>query len=223
MYLRILSRKWWIVLLTFLITYGATLAFTYTQAPTYHSRATFVVKLNASFSNDRDLASAVDVLSRRTEIATTYTIVANSRMIRRAAVTALSLSAPQRANVSVSSDLLPGTNVVEIVGESNDPILARDFTDAVGAQTVSYVGDLYETYRLEPLDTANLSEIPVAPNKPLNLTLGALLGLILGVSFALLAAYLQAPVDVTQPLPQPEPGTVKGSRPLSEPRDLASI
>jgi capsular polysaccharide biosynthesis protein len=138
-------------------------------------------------------------------------------------VAALGLTAPQRADVTVTSDLLPGTNVVEIVGESRDPILARDFTDAVGAQTVSYVGDLYETYRLEPLDTANLTDIPIAPNKPLNLTLGAILGLVLGIGFALLAAYLQAPVDVTQALPPFESGAVRSARPLSEQRDLASV
>jgi capsular polysaccharide biosynthesis protein len=223
MYLRILSKKWWLVLTTFLVTYGATLAYTYYQQPMYRSRATFVVKLNSDFTNDRDLASAVDVLSRRTEIATTYTIVANSHMIRRAAATALGLSGHERNDVTVSSEIIPGTNVLEITADSSNPALARDFTDAIGTQTVAYVQDLYETYRLEPLDAASVPEAPVAPNRQLNLALGAIVGLILGCGLALLATYLQAPISTSEARPRVEPASAASSRQVPEKQpDFAS-
>lgn len=194
-YLRILAGKWRIILLAFLVTYGATLAFTFTQAPVYQGRATYIVKLNSAFGSDKDLASAVDILSRRTEIATTYTIVANSRMIKRAAADQLGLTAGQRGDVAVTSELVPGTNVLEINVQAHNPALARDFTNAVGAQTIAYVQDLYETYRLELLDPASASDIPVSPNKPLNLILGAVMGGMLGIGLAFLSAYLQAPLQ----------------------------
>lgn len=194
-YLRILASKWWIVLLTFLITYTMTLALTFIQKPLYQARATFVVTLGSPFRSDKDFASAVDILSRRTEIGTTYATVMNSRRIRRLAGDRLNLSEEQRADVAVSSRLLPGTNVLEITTQAHDPVLARDFTNAVGAVTVAYTRGLYETYNLEPLDQANLPDTPIRPNKPLNLVLGALIGLVLGCSLAFLAAYLQAPTD----------------------------
>jgi diguanylate cyclase (GGDEF)-like protein len=194
-YLRTLISKWWIVLIVFLITYGATLAFTFTQKPVYQGRATYVVKLNASFSNDKDLASAVDILSRRTEIATTYTIVANSRQIKRLAAEELGLPAEQRADVSVASQLVPGTNVLELTVQAHDPVLARDFTNAAGTKLVLYAKDLYETYTLELLDASGLPDAPIKPNKLLNLMLGGVMGLILGSGFAFLAAYLQAPPE----------------------------
>lgn len=192
-YLRTLARKWHIVVIVFVITYGATLALTMTRVPIYQGRATFVVKLNSTFANDKDLASAVDILSRRTEIATTYTTVANSRLLKRQAMDALGLTREQRALLSVSSELVPGTNVLEVLGEAPTPELARDFTNAVGAQTMLYAKDLYETYRLEPLDQANAPDTPIRPNKPLDLTLGAIMGLVLGIGCAFLATYLQAP------------------------------
>src|SRR5689334_4656764 len=107
-YLGTLISKWWIVLITFMITYGATLAFTFMQKPVYEGHATYVVKLNSSLGNDKDLASAVDILRRRTEIATTYTLVANSGQIKKQAAEALGLSADQKADISVLSELVPG-------------------------------------------------------------------------------------------------------------------
>ncbi|HEX6292687.1 MAG TPA: diguanylate cyclase [Herpetosiphonaceae bacterium] len=192
-YLSILRRKWWIVLLTLTITYAATLYFTFTQAPLYESSATFVVKLSPAFRNDKDLAAAVDILSRRTEIGTTFTQVADSRLIKQLAASELGLTSAQRGDVSITSQLIPGTNVLKISTQAHDRVLARNMTNAVGVKTVAYVQDLYETYKLEPLDRANSPSTPISPNKPLNLALGGIMGLVLGAGFALLSAYLQAP------------------------------
>ncbi|HWQ16151.1 MAG TPA: diguanylate cyclase [Roseiflexaceae bacterium] len=194
-YLRILMSKWWVVLVVFLVTYGVTLVLSFTQRPVYEARATYVVKLSANVGNEKDLASAVDILSRRTEIATTYTIVANSRQIKALAASALGLTPQRQADVKVSSQLVPGTNIVEITTQSSDPVLARDFTDAVGAQLAAYARNLYATYTLEPLDQASLPSRPIRPDKVLNLMLGGAMGLVLGVGLAFLAAYLQAPPE----------------------------
>jgi diguanylate cyclase (GGDEF)-like protein len=194
-YFRTLMSKWWILMITFLITYGTTLAFTFTQAPVYQGRATYVVKLNSSFRNEKDLAAAVDILSRRTEIATTYTIVANSRQIKKLAADALNLSPEQRSDVAVSSQLVPGTNVMEITVQASNPVLARDFTNAIGTKLVAYTRNLYETYTLELLDQSGVPDTPIAPNKVLNLLLGGVMGLLLGSGMAFLAAYLQAPPE----------------------------
>jgi diguanylate cyclase (GGDEF)-like protein len=85
--------------------------------------------------------------------------------------------------------------VLEITAQAHDPVLARDFTTALGAKTVAYTHDLYESYKLESLDQANLPDTPVKPNKPLNLVLGAVMGLVLGMGLAFLSAYLQAPSE----------------------------
>lgn len=194
-YLRVLGEKWRIVLLTFLVTYVATLAWTYQQPPVYEARATYVVKLSDLFGNDKDLADAVDILSRRAEIATTYTIVANSRRIKQLAAEQLGLTARQRSDITIASDLVPGTNVLEITAQAHDPVLAANFTNALGAKTIAYAQNLYESYRLEPLDQATAPSTPITPNKPLNLGLGAAMGLVLGAAVAFLSAYLQAPVE----------------------------
>jgi diguanylate cyclase (GGDEF)-like protein len=196
-YLQILLRKWWIVLSTFLVTLTATIVLTYTQTPTYKSVATFVIKPNTSFGDMKSFANGLDMLSRRTEIATTYAEVAGSRLIRQEAVEELGLSQEQKKGLSVDGQLLAGTNVIEIIAEGSDPVLVRDFANVVGAKTMVYVQGLYETYDLKPLDEAARPSSPVKPNKTLNLALGATLGLALGGGLAFLSEYLQAPLEKT--------------------------
>jgi len=191
-YLHILARKWRIILASFLITFIATVVFTYTQPAAYQATGTYIVRVGATFQDDRGFVSALDTLSRRVEIASTYAEVTSSRMIRNLAADALGLSLEQREQLSVDSRLIAGTNILEIAVEGHDPTLVRDFTNAVGAQTVAYVQKLYETYELEPLDEAVLPRSPIKPDKALNLTLGGFFGLILGVGLALFAEYLRS-------------------------------
>lgn len=194
-YWRIIARRWWIAAPTLLITFGATMLLTFVEPPLYSSTATYVLKLGASFQDDKGFVAALDILSRRAEIAATYTEVATSRLIKRQAADTLGLSPRQRNDLHVSSRAVGGTNVLEITVDGHDPALVRDFTNAIGAQTIAYVGNLYETYELEPLDEAALRNTPVSPNYPLNLGLGALLGLCLGAGLAFLAEYLRDPLE----------------------------
>ena len=194
-YLRILLKKWWIVLPAFLITFTSTIVFTFTQAPTYRAVATFVVTPTSSFEDIKSFASGLDMLSRRTEIATTYTEVAISHLIRNQASEILGLSQSQRENLAVESKLRAGTNVLEITVEGSDPVLVRDFANTVGVQTIAYVQDLFETYSLSPLDEAATPDFPTRPNKMLNLALGGVFGLTLGVGLAFLSTYLQTPLE----------------------------
>jgi len=194
-YLRILLRKWWIILPAFLITFTSTIVFTFTQAPTYETIATFVVSPSSAFADVRSFTEGLDRLSRRTEISTTYAEVAASRLIRREAAEELNLSQDQRQSLSVASQLVAGTNVIKITVEGSDPVLVRDFANVVGARTMAYVQDLYDGYYMNPLDHASLPASPSRPNKKLNLALGAILGMALGGGLALLSEYLQTPLE----------------------------
>lgn len=191
-YLRILARKWWIALPAFLVTFTSTVVFTFTQAPVYEAKTTYVVTPNDAFEN---FAYGLDLLSRRAEIASTYAEVASSYLIKNLAADELGLSLEQRESLSIESRLLAGTNVLEIAAQGNDPVLVRDFANTVGAKTVAYVEDLYETYNLRPLDQATQPTFAIEPNRKLNLALGGILGLVLGMGLAVLSEYLQAPLE----------------------------
>lgn len=192
-YLNLLIKKWWIVLPAFLITLASTIAFTFTQEPVYEATATFLVTPDTSFEDVKSFVTGLDVLSRRPEIATTYTEVVTSRLIKNQAAEELGLYSWQKQSLTINSKLQAGTNVLKITVEGNDPALVRDFTNAIGRHTIAYVETLYEAYALKSLDQATLPESPIRPNKALYLALGAVFGLALGAGLAFLSEYLQAP------------------------------
>lgn len=192
-YLRILLKKWWIVLPAFLITFTTTLAFTYSQTPVYQTAFTFIVTPTIATDATRELLSGLSLLTARDEIANTYAEVVGSRTLRQLAGDKLGLSPEQAQGFSVDTRLLAGTNVLEVTVRGSDPQLTQDFAQSVSQEMMTYLRGLYEIYELKPLDQPALPRNPISPNTSLNLALGAGLGLILGISLAFLTEYLQAP------------------------------
>jgi capsular polysaccharide biosynthesis protein len=189
-YLRIFVRKLWIILPVFLLTLAATVFYTSQQRPVYTARTTFIARLNRNFIDNKSDASALDILSRRTEIATTFSEVAKSRRIKFYAGEQLGLSIEQRKFLSVDSRLVAGTNIIEISTEGPNPDLVTDFTNALGTVTIEYVNNLYEAFELVPLDEAITPTSPSRPKKTFNYLLGAVVGLSLGLGLAFLAESL---------------------------------
>ena len=191
MYLQILWKRWWIVLAACLTTGVVVGLLTFSETPSYGATATYIVTPVGEYPDAQSAASALDMLSRRTEIATTYAEVANSRFIKEQAADELGLSSAQRRALSVDSQLLAGTNILEIHVEGDNPQLVQVFTDMLGFKTATYVQNLYEAYSLKPLDTASLPTSPVGPSKMVRIALGGILGLALGAGLAFLAYYLE--------------------------------
>ena len=191
-YLNLLQKRWWLVLSILIIALVATAYFTLNVKPVYRAEATYIVRISAS-EEERNVISAINTLTSRSEIAATYAGVADSSLIKNKAAAALGIS--DQDNLRVTSQVQSGTNIVEITVEGNDPALVRDYSNAIGTQTVDYVESLYETYRLELLDEASLPRSPIRPSMVQNLTLGAILGLILGMGLIVFIEYLKVPSD----------------------------
>ena len=195
LYLRMLMRRWWLILGAFLLTLIPTIILVNRQPWIYEAKSSFVIRPRASFAaGEKELVDAVDTLSRRTEINTTFAEIADSSFIKQRAIDRLGLSAQERKGLRVNGKVIAGANVLEIVVESPDPGIAADFANTVGLETTDYVAGLYDVFELEPLDEAKIPSGPASPNKPLNIALGGIFGLLLGVGFAFLIEYLQEPI-----------------------------
>lgn len=189
--LGILLRKWWLIVPIFLIGFGSTLVFTFSQPRVYESTTTMIVTPSGAFADD--VLSAVATLSRQPEIAETYAQIANSQTIRRDAIEALELNVQQRADVRLASRLVPGTNILEVSVRSTDPELAQGYADAIRDALVEYTGGLNNIFELQVLDVANIAQIPVEPNIPLNAAAGAIASLALAVGAGLASELLAPP------------------------------
>lgn len=180
------------VLIVWLVTFSATIVFTNNQPRIYEAKATFVMKPHSSFIGDEDIVKAVDTLSRRVEINTTYAEVANSKLIRNLAADQLELPSEKRKGLSASSKVIAGTNILEIRGRGREPQTVKDFTDAVGLETVGYISNLYDVFELEPLDKAGLPNKPVQPKTEGILALGFISGIIIGAGLVFASEYLRS-------------------------------
>lgn len=191
-YWRILRRRWWLVLFGFAVVFGLTWALTSRRPPIYEASTTFVIRPRVSESSvGEEFVRALDIVSRRVEINTTFAEVATSRLIKKQSIERLGLSSAEQQGLKVSARVIGGTNVMEISVEGPDPQITRDFANAIGAETVAYVGQLYDVFELEPLDEANLPRTPSRPNVPLNLAMGGVLGVALGACLVFVMQYLE--------------------------------
>ena len=189
-YIQILLKKWWVVLSVFLITLTATIVQTYTQTPIYSSSATFIIGLGSSVDDVRDTTSVLSVLASREAIGGTYAEIARSREIKRSAANLLGLDSV--GNYSISSDVLAGSNILQVTVEGPNPVIVQDLANTIGAKSIEKVEAVYPTYNLSILDSAPLPSSPIKPAKRRNMMLGAVFGLILGGGLAFLAEYLTA-------------------------------
>lgn len=196
LYFRILLKRWWIVLITFFFTLIPTYIFVNGQPWIYETEATFVMRPRADIAaNGDEVVKALDTISRRVEINTTFAEVSSSSLIKAQAIQRLGLSAEERRGLKVSGRVIAGTNILEISVQGPDPQVVRDFANAVSAETVAYVSSLYDVFELEPLDAADLPSDPISPNKTLNLALGGGFGLFLGIGLIFFVEYLREPVQ----------------------------
>lgn len=193
-YLRILKRRWWVLLLCCVITVAATLAFTLSRPTVYETTTTYVIRPRSEPGVQDDFVKALDLVSRNSEISTTFSEVANSKLIRQAALMKLALTPEKQKDLSVNARVIGGTNMLELNVQGPDPIVVRDFANVVGSEFVDYVSKLYyDVFELELLDEASLPRAPVETNLVLNLAIGVLLGLVLGGGIVFLIEYFQIP------------------------------
>jgi diguanylate cyclase (GGDEF)-like protein len=190
-YIQLLLKRWWLVALAFGVVFSATYVWTSRQVPVYESSATFVIRPRSESVLGNDFIRALDTISNRSEINLTFAEVSSSNLIHLKAIEKLGLTAAEQSGLSARGRIITGTNILEITAKSHDPIIARRFADAVGVEAMAYVGNLYDVYQMEVLDTANTPPRPTSPNTNLNLFLGASLGLALGAALVFMLESLK--------------------------------
>jgi len=195
-YLQIMLNGWWLIVPTIMVSISIALAISYTQAPIYHTEATFVISPSAAFSDPYDILVGLNSISKRDGVMATYAEIARSATVLHAVDKELQLTETQREYLHISSEIIPSTNIIRVSVESHDPSLAKEVADAVGQQTIAYVGSLYEIYDMKSLDLAYVPELPSKPEKAENILLAALLGSIVGVGSAFLLDYVRASEDI---------------------------
>ncbi len=195
LYLRMLQRSWWIVVLTALAAVGAALVSSYLATPIYDSTARYIVSPNPAFLKngvDYNLIYSLDTLDKRT-IITTYAEVLNSPRIYNETIQALRLNPNDLVDYTYSAVVLPSTNIIQFSVQGPDPQRVADIAQSMGQRAVTYVETLYQVYDMGLLDPASVGVQPVSPQPLRDAGVALVVGVVLGAGLALLKELLSTP------------------------------
>ena len=95
------------------------------------------------------------------------------------------------------------TNIIQIRSFSESPKEAAAIANAVTKAYADYAASPADGLRVQIVDSAYPGTRPVRPNKPLNITLGAVVGIVLGLGFATLVSWLTRGFPRKQASPAP--------------------
>lgn len=197
-YLRLLRRRWWIVLLAILVSVGAAIGGTHLEHKRYQTSTKLLVSGSSSLS-------AVDEITRRQlaqQRATLFSQIATTDPVVQAAV-------QQAATDSPAANATTSAVSVSASATGNDPFLVITVTAdrPLAAQAVAnaYVRILpTELQKLDQLPSVtealltvvNSAGLPTTPYSPKPLRNG-LIGLALGIVLGIAAALIRETLDTT--------------------------
>lgn len=190
-YLGILARRWWLVLAVTIAVGLAALLYVLNQSQVYQGSVSYILRPHSALLVDDSTVRAIDTLSRRIEIATTYAEVAGSDLIKSRAIARSELSPDDSTGLSVSGSVIPGTNVLELKIRGPNREAIKLFADAVNREFIEYVNGLYDVFELELLDPPKVAGSPVGPDSKVIVGAGIILGVALGSALVLLIQYVQ--------------------------------
>ncbi|MDQ5816606.1 MAG: hypothetical protein M3516_10010 [Actinomycetota bacterium] len=202
-FLDAIRRRWWIGFLAFAIATAATCLMVLPRPPVYESKGTFVLGPRAG--NAEESVRGFDTLIRGESINATYASIASSDLIRSSAEEEVDpLDTDQ---MTVSAEVLTGTNILSISVQGPAPGSTRMFALAVTEATVSFVDESDEAYKLEPLDAPKATDSPVGPNKMMTIAIGMFLGAFFGLGLIFVVDYLASLFESSRnPAPAPRDG-----------------
>ena len=195
-YIRILRKSWVMIVLLLLIGLGAGAAISLTSTPKYSASSKVFVSTQSS-GTAQDLVQGNSFTVQRVK---TYSDLVTTPIVLLPVVASLNLGITADALAKQITASAPiDTSIIEITVLDTDPVRAADIANATSASLTSVVdtietpdsADAISPVKLTRAQQATVPSLPVSPNVPLNIGLGALIGLGLGIAFAVLRETLE--------------------------------
>jgi diguanylate cyclase (GGDEF)-like protein len=194
LYLQMLLRGWWIVVLAALVALTASLGASYLAVPQYQATARFIINPSAILTAGADVVRSLDTLDRPS-VAATYAEVMNSQRVFDDSLASLKLQPGSLVDYTVQAVVLPTSSVLELSVSGPNPKVAAGLANAIGSQTISFSKRINQVYNLEFLDTATPPEIPFSPQPLRDAGLALALGAVAGAVLAILSEQIRMPIE----------------------------
>jgi len=194
-YLQMIRKGWWIILLTMLVALNATLIFDYFATPSYLASARFLVSPNPTvLVTESDQVNSLEALDSRS-IVVTYSEILNSRRIYQEALLANNVPLLEAEDYVAITVVLPDANVLELTVTGPDPIIVTNLANTIGQMAIANISGLYRAYNISVLDPAVVPVTPVSPVPARDALLAVAMGLVLGVALAIFSEQIRIPME----------------------------
>lgn len=194
LYLQMLRRGWWIILLVALIAMSVSLGISYLAVPKYQATARFIVTPGISITEGRDVINSLDTLDRRSVVAT-YAEVMNSERILLNSARFLNVNATQLVDYDFQAVVLPDANVLELTVSGPSPQVTAELANTIGNQTILFTSGLNMSYDINILDSATVPILPFSPQPTRDASIALVLGAILGAALAIVSEQVRIPLE----------------------------
>jgi diguanylate cyclase (GGDEF)-like protein len=186
LYFQMLRRGWWLIVLTALIAFAASMGTSYLVTPQYEAVARFIITPSSLSGTGPDtVLQSLNTLNDVT-VMTTYAEVMKSNRIYAEAAAFLQLQTEELEDYTYEAVVLPSSSVLELKVTGPDPQVAAKLANSIGYQTINFTRGLNQVFNLDFLDTALPPVIPVSPQPLRDGFIAIVFGLIGGVVIALL-------------------------------------
>lgn len=194
LYIQILRRGIWLILITGLASLGFSLVQSYFAVPQYQATARFIIIPNASAGSGTDAVRIFDTLDR-VSVASTYAEIMNSNKIFEDALSFMQLPSDGLGDYTYVAVVLPDTTILELNVTGPDPAVVAQLANAVGYRTIEFTRNMNQIFDLNFLDTALPPESSFSPKPARDAGLALVLGVLGGMVLAVINDQIRIPLD----------------------------
>ncbi len=195
LYIRMLQKGWWVILLTALVALVISLIATYLAVPVYRSTARFIIVPNSSLIGGQAVLNSLDVLDRVT-VVTTYSEIMNSGRIYADTLELLKLQPKDLVDYNYQAVVLANTSILELSATGPNPQTVATLANSIGYQTIAYTQETDQVFDINFLDVATPSTVPISPQPLQDISTAFVLGLVGGAALVILREQLWIPIDL---------------------------
>jgi diguanylate cyclase (GGDEF)-like protein len=195
LYLRMLQKGWWIILLAALVGVASSLGVSLLTTPQYRATARFIIIPSPSLKTSGEVINSLNTLDRASVVAT-YVEVMNSDKILADSLVFLNASSDSIKDYTIEAVALPSSSVLELTVTGPDPKTVAELSNAIGQQTIIFSNSINFILSINFLDTATPPSLPFTPQPLRDAGLALVLGLVVGSLFAILSEQIRIPFEV---------------------------
>ncbi|MBI9043225.1 MAG: transposase [Anaerolineaceae bacterium] len=194
LYFRMLTRGWWIILLTMFTAIDAALILDYFAEPSYQATVRMLVIPNPEISTGKEFLDSLETLDQRS-IIMTYAEMIDSQYMFVSVEDDLGLNSEELEKYEQKTVVLPDATIMELTVSGPDRKVVAIWANQIASEAIQYVNNLYQVYVISILDEAKIPTEASSPKPARDVMMAAAMGILVGAMMAIIREQLRTPIE----------------------------